>query len=55
MKTHAPPLLLASLTALALSGCANMNETQQTTAKGAGMGAVAGAVLGSRGGSWIGK
>ena len=30
-----------------MSGCANMNETQQGTAKGAGIGAVAGAVLGA--------
>ena len=42
--------ILQSLTCVALaigvlSGCANMNETQQGTAKGAGIGAVAGAVL----------
>ena len=40
----------ASCIALALavlSGCANMNETQQGTAKGAGIGAIAGAVLGA--------
>ncbi len=30
-----------------LSGCANMNQTQQDTAKGAGIGAVAGALLGA--------
>ena len=51
MKTIALPLLITGLAATALSGCANMNESQQTTAKGAGMGAVAGAVLGSRSGS----
>ena len=44
-------LVLKSLTCVALavgvlSGCANMSETQQGTAKGAGIGAVAGAVLG---------
>ena len=44
--------ILQSLTCIALavgvlSGCANMNETQQGTAKGAGIGAVAGAVLGA--------
>lgn len=33
--------------ALALSGCANMTQTQQDTAKGAGIGAAAGAVLGA--------
>ena len=40
----------ASCIALALAvltGCANMNETQQGTAKGAGIGAIAGAVLGA--------
>ncbi len=41
-----------SLSALALSlavltGCANMSETQQGTAKGAGIGALGGAVLGA--------
>ncbi len=44
--------ILQSLTCVALavgvlSGCANMNETQQGTAKGAGIGAAAGAVLGA--------
>ncbi len=43
--------LAGALAAGALSGCANMNETQQGTAKGAGIGAVAGAILGSTGGS----
>lgn len=33
--------------ALALTGCANMNQTQQDSAKGAGIGALAGAVLGA--------
>jgi outer membrane protein OmpA-like peptidoglycan-associated protein len=33
--------------ALALSGCANMTETQKDTAKGAGIGAGAGAVVGA--------
>lgn len=32
--------------ALAVSGCANMSETQSNTAKGAGIGAAAGAILG---------
>ena len=44
--------ILESITCVALaigvlSGCANMNETQQGTAKGAGIGAVAGALLGA--------
>ncbi|HSN32342.1 MAG TPA: OmpA family protein [Ideonella sp.] len=38
-------LILAA--ALALAGCENMSERQQTTAKGAGIGAAAGAVLGA--------
>ncbi|MDP3833397.1 MAG: glycine zipper domain-containing protein, partial [Hydrogenophaga sp.] len=33
--------------ALALSGCANMSETQQDSAKGAGIGALAGVLLGA--------
>lgn len=39
-------LAAASLAVAGLSGCANMNETQQGTAKGAGIGAIAGAVIG---------
>ncbi|MCU0941298.1 MAG: OmpA family protein [Hydrogenophaga sp.] len=34
-------------TAVAVTGCANMSETQQDSAKGAGIGAAAGAVLGA--------
>ena len=37
----------AALAAAMLSGCANMTETPQGTAKGAGIGAAAGAVLGA--------
>ena len=51
MTLTAHPLLATVIAAALLSGCANMNDTQQTAAKGAGMGAIAGAVLGSRGGS----
>jgi outer membrane protein OmpA-like peptidoglycan-associated protein len=48
----APRLLRAGVistiaAAIAISGCANMDETQQGTAKGAAIGAVAGALLGS--------
>lgn len=44
--------ILSSITCVALalgvlSGCANMNETQQGTAQGAGIGALAGVVLGA--------
>lgn len=38
--------LLATSMAFALSGCANMTETQKGTATGAGIGAVAGGLLG---------
>ncbi|NMM06367.1 OmpA family protein [Polaromonas sp.] len=40
-------LTCAALAIASLTGCANMNETQQGTAKGAGIGAVAGALLGA--------
>lgn len=41
-------LIIAALAAsLAAAGCANMTETQSTTAKGAGIGALGGAVLGA--------
>lgn len=40
-------LLSASLVALSLGGCANMNESQKSTASGAGIGAAAGAVIGA--------
>jgi outer membrane protein OmpA-like peptidoglycan-associated protein len=39
-------IIAASITAMTLSGCANMTETQKDTAKGAGIGAAGGAVLG---------
>jgi outer membrane protein OmpA-like peptidoglycan-associated protein len=38
--------LSASLVALSLGGCANMSESQKTTATGAGAGAAAGALVG---------
>ena len=45
MKKPAISSIAAATLALAvLSGCANMSETQQGTAKGAGIGAVAGAL-----------
>ena len=37
----------ALVTTLAITGCANMNDTQKKTATGAGAGALAGAVLGA--------
>jgi outer membrane protein OmpA-like peptidoglycan-associated protein len=42
-----PTLTALACAALLLSGCANMSETQQDTAKGAGIGAVVGAVIGA--------
>lgn len=40
-------IVVATIAAFALGGCANMTETQQDTAKGAGIGAAGGAVLGA--------
>ena len=40
-------ILAAAAAALLMSGCANMNDTQRHTATGAGVGALAGAVLSS--------
>ncbi|MCD6674935.1 MAG: OmpA family protein [Burkholderiaceae bacterium] len=51
-KTKLMALTTASM--LALAGCANMSETQQRTALGTGVGALAGAALGSAvGGSGV--
>ena len=47
MKPIISTLTCVALAAGILSGCANMNETEQGTAKGAGIGAVAGTVLGA--------
>lgn len=44
------PIVIVTIAALAVSGCANMSETQQDTAKGAGIGAAGGAVLGAAAG-----
>ena len=46
MKQHLSGLLAALFVASQLAGCANMDETQRTTATGAAVGAVAGALLG---------
>jgi outer membrane protein OmpA-like peptidoglycan-associated protein len=47
MKTMSTTLAASvAVAALALSGCANMNETQQGTARGAAIGAGVGALLG---------
>jgi outer membrane protein OmpA-like peptidoglycan-associated protein len=48
-KTTMPRAFTAAViaAALALTGCANMTETQQGTAKGAAIGAAAGALLGA--------
>ncbi len=48
MKIPSTTLVAAvAIAALALTGCANMNETQQGTAKGAAIGAGVGALLGA--------
>lgn len=46
-RKTAVSLSAAALALAGLSGCANMNETQQGTARGASVGAVAGALLGA--------
>ena len=46
-KVQSNALIGTVLVALTLSGCANMTETQKTTAKGAGIGAAGGAVIGA--------
>lgn len=42
-----PALILAIAGAIAVTGCGNMDQTQSGTAKGAGIGAVAGALIGN--------
>ncbi len=59
MKTRSKPiqpLILAGVVSLSLlaSGCANMSETQKSTAVGAGVGAAAGALIGQGKGAAIG-
>ncbi len=59
MKTHSKPiqpLILAGVVSFSLlaGGCANMNETQRSTAIGAGVGAAAGALIGNSRGAAIG-
>ena len=46
MKQHLSGLLAVLFVASQMAGCANMDETQRTTATGAAVGAVAGALLG---------
>ncbi len=46
MKQHLSGLLAALFVASQMAGCANMDETQRTTATGAAVGTVAGALLG---------
>ncbi len=47
MKSILTSLACAALVLGGLSGCANMSETQQGTASGAGIGALAGAAIGA--------
>ena len=53
LSSSRSPLTLAVAAAVLVSaaGCSNMSQRQQDTSKGAGIGAVAGAVLGSFGGN----
>ena len=47
MNTSSKSIVAVAAAALALSGCADMNQSQRSTAQGAGIGAAAGAVLGA--------
>jgi outer membrane protein OmpA-like peptidoglycan-associated protein len=47
MTSSLPKLALSALLVAGLSGCANMDQTQQDTSRGAGMGALAGVLLGA--------
>jgi outer membrane protein OmpA-like peptidoglycan-associated protein len=44
---HRYRVIVAVIGALSVSGCANMNETQRTTATGTGVGAATGAAIGA--------
>jgi outer membrane protein OmpA-like peptidoglycan-associated protein len=46
MKPNIAALMAVAIASSLLAGCANMSETQRSTATGAGIGAVAGAVIG---------
>jgi outer membrane protein OmpA-like peptidoglycan-associated protein len=46
-KPNRSIVVVAAAAALALAGCADMNQSQRSTAQGAGIGAAAGAVLGA--------
>ncbi|OIQ93288.1 putative lipoprotein YiaD precursor [mine drainage metagenome] len=46
-KPHRSIVVVATAATLALAGCADMNQSQRSTAQGAGIGAAAGAVLGA--------
>ena len=52
MRKHL--ILGTAITALFISGCANMSDTQRRTATGAGVGALAGAVISSATGGSVG-
>jgi outer membrane protein OmpA-like peptidoglycan-associated protein len=47
MKNHYKVIPASVILALALSGCASMSQNQKDSAKGAGMGGLAGAVIGA--------
>ncbi len=53
-RTRGTSIASACLLAVALTGCANMSDTQRSTAIGAGVGAVAGGVVGNGKGAAIG-
>ncbi len=47
-------IILALVASLALTGCANMTQTERDTATGAGIGAVAGGIIGHQSGNTAG-
>ena len=54
MQMRKQLILATAMSALFISGCANMSDTQRRTATGAGVGALAGAVIGSATGGSLG-
>jgi uncharacterized membrane protein len=52
-KKHIARGLVLTLLAATATGCSGMNQQQQRTLSGAGLGAAGGAVVGALTGSWV--